>query len=117
MALACIQPRRIAEIIGISEPTLAKHYSFEIAGAAERLLGKAAKTLYDLLDAKNLGAACFVLKTQGKAYGWTERHESNTKGDAPLIDLSKLTDDELNLYEKIIRKAMCGPGAASGGTN
>ena len=100
MALAGIQPKRIAEIIKVCEDTLYKHFASEIDGVKERLLGKAAKTVYDLLGEGNLGAACFVLKTQGKPYGWTERTEVTGKDGDPLLpSLGNLTDEQIRQLE------------------
>lgn len=50
--------------------------------------------------------------------GWKEssRHELTGKDGAPLIDLTKLTDAELDLYEKLVRKGSAQPGPNPGGT-
>ena len=96
MAKACIPLARIAEIVRISEPTLLKHYFDEVDGARQRLLAKAVKTMSFLLDENNLGAAIYVLKSQGKAYGWTERHEVTGKDGDPLLPkFEGLTDAQL----------------------
>lgn len=52
--------------------------------------------------------------------GWrdVQRTEITGKDGAPLIDLSKLSDTELDLYEKLLRKAHAdNPGADPGGTD
>jgi len=101
MALANIKIKRIAEIIGISEPTLRLYYADEIMGARERMLGKAALTLEQALDGKpmvagQLGACCFTLKAQGKDFGWSERTEHTGKDGDPLLpSLENLSDEQL----------------------
>lgn len=116
MAMAGVPHGRIAEIIKVSEPTLYKHYFVELDGAKERLLGRAVLTLSRLLDQDNLGAACFVAKTQGKAYGWSERTEITGKDGDPLIPkLEGLTDEQLDQLARARRVvSQIAPEAASG---
>lgn len=126
MAMANIPKDVIAKAIGIDEKTLCKHYPEEVERGRTKLLAAAAtqtarfvygaKAEFD--DRGNMirgeikpeQAACFfVLKTQGKKYGWSERTEHTGADGAPLfndLDLSKLNPAEFQTFKKLLGK--CG---------
>ena len=71
---------RIASHLGISVPTLTKHYRDELDHGKEKMLAKVASTIFGIAtqtrDLKaSLTASIFILKTQG---GWRENAEQNT---------------------------------------
>ena len=62
----------IATLVGISEPTLRKHYKPELEAGKAKATFQVAKTLFDrATTGKDLGAAIFWLKAQA---GWREKH-------------------------------------------
>lgn len=101
----------IAEFVGVAPKTLRKHFRHQLDHAKPRLIGLAVGVIAKAIagfsaDRKAaLTAAFFVMKTQAKDMGWVERAEVTGKDGKPLIDLTKLSDDELDLYERLIRKA------------
>ena len=60
---------KIAECIGIDRGTLSKHFAKEISIGKMEVTGRCIGKLVELIDAGNLGAICFYLKTQ---CGWKE---------------------------------------------
>lgn len=62
-------------------------------------------------------AAMFILKTQGKEYGWVERTEHTGKNGLPLVPEDKLkglSDEQLRILEKAraIVAGLVGPAGA-----
>ncbi len=128
MALANLPLELIAKTIGIAENTLTKHYREHIDQGRAKLLGAAAtqtarfvygaKAEFDAggnqirAEVKPEQAACFfVLKTQGKKFGWSERTEHTGADGAPLfndLDLTKLTVKEFEQLAWLLSK--CGVG-------
>lgn len=106
----------IAACLGISKPTLEKHYRYELDLALPELLGMAVNSLYDALQRGEAWATCFVLKTRGKAQGWSERHEHTGKDGEPLLPpLGDLSDEELRQIRDARRAlAKIAPEGASG---
>lgn len=125
MAIANLPIEFIAEVIGKDPKTIQKACPEEVKKGRARLIAAAAtqtarfvygaKAEFD--DAGNMiraevkpeQAACFfVLKTQAKKHGWSERVEHTGADGAPLfndLDLTKLTDPELKALTKLLRKA------------
>lgn len=121
----------IAKQVGLSEKTLTKHYSAEVERGRIGLVGRAAAQVSRFIDGvpaeyddqhnliraeiKPEQASCFfVLKTQGKKLGWSERTELTGADGAPLfndLDLSKLDAKEFAQLETLLRK--CGVGIAA----
>lgn len=71
---------RIASHLGISVPTLTKHYRDELDHGKEKMLAKVASTIFGIAtqtrDLKaSLTASIFILKTQG---GWRENADTKT---------------------------------------
>lgn len=95
----------IADYIGIDDKTLRKHFRRELDFAEMKLVSSAVGVVANALKKNEPWAACFVLKTKAKNRGWSERMEHTGRDGAPLFDLTKLTDDELDQLEKIQRKA------------
>ena len=62
--------------------------------------------LHELVDSLNPGAVMFALKCKGKKRGWVERQEIvNTEQiSSDDIDLSKLSDSELDKFLEIVKK-------------
>lgn len=126
MAMANIPLEQIAKVMGKDEKTLVRACPDEIQKGRIRLLAAAAtntarmvygaKAEFDpagnLLRAevKPEAAACFfVLKTQGKKFGWSERLEHTGADGTPLfndLDLTKLSDKEFKQLASLLSK--CG---------
>lgn len=102
----------IERYLGHSEWTLRKYFREELEMSRPKLLGNAVGVIARALAGEEtdrrsaLSAAFFTLKTQGKAYGWSERIEVTGKDGVPLFDLSKLTEAELDQWEALQRKAL-----------
>lgn len=71
----------IAEHLGISKPTLYKHYKKHIADAVVYAHAKMGQSLFDRALAGDTTAAIFYLKTQA---GWKEKVEVTGKDDEPI---------------------------------
>lgn len=97
---------KIAERMGMNLNTLWKHYRRELDIAEMDMMKVALNGLGEALHAKKPWAICFMLKTRGKEMGWTERTEHTGKNGAPLLDLSKLTEEELDQIARIQEKAL-----------
>lgn len=71
-SLAVVSTQKdVATIMGMSEPTLVKHYALELRTAKASANAKVAGVLYGLASSgKNLGATIFWLKSQA---GWREK--------------------------------------------
>lgn len=101
----------IAEFIGLGSVNTLKTYFPEELKAKTRLLAASVAVLgRALANEKNdpvgaRSAAYFLLKTQGKHLGWSERLEVTGKDGRDLIDLTRLSDQELDAFEDLIRKA------------
>lgn len=95
----------IANYLGISTVTLNKWYADEFEKALPDLLSLAESSLKKGLRLNEAWATTFALKTKGKNKGWSERTEVTGKDGAPLIDLSLLSESELEQLERLQRKA------------
>lgn len=63
----------IAEVIGIDDQTLTKHYEYELKTAKSVAIERIGKTVYQqALDGDNKAQALY-LKTQGASHGWVEK--------------------------------------------
>jgi hypothetical protein len=98
--------RAVAHALRCSRSTVQNYFRrypdlyTEAVQAREGMLDEAEGQLYKLVRAGNLGAICFLLKTQGKSRGYTERPER----PVPQHDLSRLTDEELLVLGPILTK-------------
>lgn len=105
---------QIAAQLGISKPTLRKHYAQEIDFGAMEAMGKTVGKLMGAIEDRQAWAICFYLKTRGKKLGWSERVEVTGKDGEPLIpDISGLSDAELAIIDQAQRiVARLAPEAA-----
>lgn len=126
MAMANIPQDVMAGAIGIDVKTLRLRFPHEVEFGRTKLMAAAAMALakmvygnvaeYDragkIIRAEvkpELGACCFILKTQGKTLGWSERLEHTGANGIPLfndLDLRKLDDEEFKTLSVLLRK--CG---------
>lgn len=67
----------ISRLIGVSEPTLRKHYADEIAVAADEANAAVAGKLYNKAIAGNVACMIFWMKTRG---GWREVNRTELTG-------------------------------------
>lgn len=84
----------ICKVIGISKPTLEKHYREELDTGAVEATAKVAQNLYNKATGEGreaVTAAIFWLKTRA---GWKETmsHELTGKDGAPLIRADQLAE-------------------------
>lgn len=63
----------IAEIIGIDDETLTKHYKFELNTAKTIAIERIGKTVYQQALEGDGKAQALYLKTQGSSHGWIEK--------------------------------------------
>lgn len=99
----------IAEQLGISVDTLTRYYGAELrAGKREAIAAVGAMVLRKAL-AGDKTMAIFYLRTQGK---WNTRVELTGVGGGPIrqLDLTKYTDEQLELLEPLLQQL-----AADGG--
>jgi hypothetical protein len=125
---------QVADYLEIDPKTLRAHFRTELDHSKMKVLAGAAGNVVRFalgspaqFDAKGnklreeqkpeAWAICFLLKTQGKDLGWSERFEHTGKGGGPIehADLSKLTKEELDEAERLARK-IADTGANRGGT-
>lgn len=71
----------ICTMIGITEPTLRKHYRTEIDLGFAQANAKIAGSLFKQATSGNTAAAIFWLKAR---CGWREKHEIVGKDDGPI---------------------------------
>lgn len=88
----------------------------------EKMIDAAEAALYKQIMVGDITAIIFTLKTIGRDRGYIEKRIIAGDDDAPIrhkhdhkheVDLSDLSDDELDLYEHIITKAAA---KSAGGT-
>ncbi len=91
----------IAEIIGIDDDTLSKHYKYELSTAKSIAIERIGKTVYQqALEGDNKAQALY-LKTQGASQGWVEKQViETTTGD----DTKELKDKVKALEDKYKRE-------------
>jgi hypothetical protein len=98
MAAAGIPQRNICQClgsIGISEPTLRKHFSKEMETAPFMVIGFAMSKLFQLIQEGNLGAICFFLKCKA---GFVDRQQIDTRA----VDADG-NDRDVNITVEYIR--------------
>lgn len=112
----------ISLFLGIAEKTLREHFREELDFGLAKLLAGAVNALgrmaigapavFDKAGNKlrdevkpDLGAICFLLKTRGKAMGWSERLEVTAPGGGPVQHThTVITEVEAMIHEET-RKA------------
>lgn len=109
----------IGKVIGVDPKTLRKHYDPELETAQTKANAMVAQSLFAKATSKGITgpsvtAAIFWLKVRA---GWKETtvHEHGGKNGGPIeyVDLSALSDDELDQLEKI-RAKLTKPGSDQG---
>jgi hypothetical protein len=78
----------IAEIIGIDDETLDKHYAKEIKTSKSLAIERIAKTVYQQAVDGDSKAQALYLKTQGASQGWVEKQiiETHSHDNQELKD-------------------------------
>lgn len=73
----------IAEVIGIDDETLTKHYERELKTAKSVAIERIGKTVYQQALEGNEKSQALYLKTQGASHGWVEKQivETTTADD------------------------------------
>lgn len=109
---------QIATYIGITKPTLHKHFRKELDTGMIEANSQIAKTLYQKAVAGDTASCIFWAKAR---MGWSERFIHANDPDNPMpgttvnvnntVDFSKLTDEELATLSEITAKL---EGRASG---
>jgi hypothetical protein len=69
---------QIAAILGISAPTLRKHYADALLTGRSRAVEDIANSLYDTAKAGDVPAQKFFLSARG---GWTEKQQTEHSGE------------------------------------
>ena len=89
LAAACFDDEIIARHVGISLPTLRKHYKDEIENTLAKANAMVAASLLKNIKNGSLGAALFLLQHHS---GWDEEPESLEPFDPPLTSLTQRYD-------------------------
>lgn len=106
-----------SRLAGCSAETLraymAKYPELRQLQVAEKELLKdtAELKLHELVGRGSLGAICFFLKTQARERGYIERQEHAGPAGGPIphhLDLSRLSDAELEVLQRLMQKATQG---------
>lgn len=95
----------IADCLGINILTLKKYYDKELKFATMIMLSAARGALAKAIKKKEPWAVKFTLDRKGRDLGWSQRMEHTGKDGTPLMDLSKLSDEDLNALEQLHAKA------------
>lgn len=97
---------QIANRLGVSAVTLRQYYNRELRNASLELIDDVATNLVTQAKEGSVPAGIFLLKTRA---GWkeTQVNEHTGKDGGPIthaVDLSALTDEELEIAERISQK-------------
>lgn len=90
----------IAEIIGIDDETLTKHYKFELTTAKTIAIERVGKTVYQQALEGDSKAQALYLKTQGACQGWVEKQVVETVS----ADETKELRDKIKELEDIHKR-------------
>jgi hypothetical protein len=93
----------IAAIMDVSIETIRRHYKKEFdQGKAEAVAKLGAEVLTQALNGDKRSRN-FYLRTQGARYGWSSKIEITGKEGGPIetVDLSRLTDEQLEEYGRL----------------
>ena len=77
-----VPQRDIALLVGITKPTLHKHFREDLDRGMAEANAKVAKTLYERAISGDLGAAIFWAKAR---MGWSERQDINVKHEHSFV--------------------------------
>ena len=109
MASYGIAQEDICKVVGVSVPTLRKHYAAQIEVAAIKANSVVAQRLFEKTkgDGSSAVTACiFWLKTRAGWKDQPQQFEHTGAGGGPMTfrNLESLSDAELELFEKIMAK-------------
>lgn len=92
---------QIARCLGVTVPTLTKHFSDELANGLERALATVAQGVLRRAILGDNAASFFFLKCRG---GWSERQrvELTGKDGGPVQNVNMSTDEFREIAKKII---------------
>lgn len=109
-----IPQAEIARSIGISEPTLRKHYRDEIDTAATKANARVAQTLYKMAtDPSHKSCAASAMFWAKTRMGWRETThvEMTGKDSGPIQHEASVSDDLRQALDAIAGKLAGGAGA------
>ncbi|MCB4802663.1 AcrR family transcriptional regulator [Methylobacterium brachiatum] len=116
-----IPEHEIARVVGISKPTLLKHYRDELDQGITKANAKVAESLFRKAigdGPQAITAAIFWAKTRMRWKEPPQSHEIAGANGGPIqhVDLSKATDEQLAALEPILAALAAGdtPGTGSG---
>jgi len=112
LIVAGINQPEIARIIGISEPTLVKHYAEELAVGLDKTIANVANTLVQKALNGDTASIIFFLKVRGKKYGWSERLEVTGQDGGPMQHEHTLSDEAAANLDAIAARLAGSAGAA-----
>jgi hypothetical protein len=90
----------IAEIIGIDDETLTKHYKFELSTAKAIAIERIGKTVYQQALDGDSKAQALYLKTQGASQGWIEKQVIETTTSDDTRELKDKVKSLEELYKR-----------------
>lgn len=90
----------IAEIIGIDDETLSKHYKFELSTAKAIAIERIGKTVYQQALDGDSKAQALYLKTQGASQGWVEKQVIETTASDDTKELKEKVKSLEELYKR-----------------
>lgn len=90
----------IAEVIGIDDETLTKHYKYELTTAKSIAIERIGKTVYQQGLAGDPKAQALYLKTQGASHGWVEKQVIEQTNSDELKELKAVVSDLEEKYKK-----------------
>ena len=76
--------QQIAGVLGISHPTLRKHYADALENGKARVIERVAESLYDVAVAGDVQAQKFFLSARG---GWAEKQQQELSGSVEVRGL------------------------------
>ena len=110
-----VKQKVVAQVIGISELTLRKHYKEEIAEASDLAASRVVETMYNMATSGAFPqATMFYLKCRR---GWTEKHNININHSGGVVDMSKLSDSALDEILKQLGNGDSPDGSEEGDEN
>lgn len=107
-----ISQDRIADLLGIAESTLKKHFAHELRNGVTKVVAKVAESVVKQALAGNQAACQFYLVRFGGPAWQQPKQQIEHSGAVGAYDLSKLSDEELRKFEAFLRKVTVGGGSA-----
>ena len=108
----------LADRMGISISTLKRHYRKELFQGRSEVTAALGSSLIKQAMAGNLDAMKFYLRTQG---GWATRNEVTGADGEPVehraipLDLSNMTEDQINALIPVLEQLLGSSASGSGG--